>query len=89
MEAITSRDLADLPREPELVRYNTDGGIPSYDFLSPNNHWYEIVAKNCRTTAELTDWIHHMCEKTWVTTRHIKQFVLLWELYQRKRKIYE
>lgn len=69
----------------KLVRYNLDGDIASYDFLAPNEQWYEIVVSECRTIAELTDWIAHMCDKTWVTTKHIQQFVILWQSKQPKR----
>ncbi len=68
--------FAEADSEPVLVRYSTSEGVPSFDLLV-DDYWYEVEAKRCNTAAKLVDWLAHLCQKTWMTTDHVEQFIEL------------
>ena len=36
---------------------------------------YWIAASRINTKEKLVEWIHHLCEKAWITPEHIRQLV--------------
>ncbi len=48
----------------DVIRFKVGGG-------------YKIVLKHCDTPEKVLDWVDHLCEKSWMTTRLIQQFVVV------------
>jgi len=93
-KAFSGADLGSLPDPPKLVRYNTDGGIPSLDLLVPASlviggaeSWYEVECHDCDTAEKLARCISHLNDKSWFTSEHLRQFTNLvaWEHGKRLR----
>lgn len=38
-----------------------------------NHYW--IDANRINSKEKLVEWIHHLCQKTWITPEHIRQII--------------
>lgn len=43
------------------------------------NEHYFIEIERCDTPEKLIEWIRHLCYKSWVTTAHIQDLIMLAE----------
>jgi hypothetical protein len=58
-------------KEPQVVSINVD------EYLFQEG--YSIPFDRCTDASEVVEWVAHMSEKVWFTTRHVRQFIALVE----------
>lgn len=63
----------DIPDVPTTVTYNKN--IDAIVLLTPTNHEYTIELNRINTKGEIVSWVHHLSEKSWVTTLMIGDFI--------------
>ena len=62
----------------EQVTVRDDGDfIVFVDYSIGRKVEYDIAVNRCNTPISLVWWIHHMCEKGWMTTHAIECFIEL------------
>lgn len=67
--------LADLQKGPFV--YREDGAYIFLPHRDRPHQYYDIGDSVCKSADDVVDWIAHLSEKRWVTTKHIEQFCLL------------
>lgn len=43
--------------------------------LRNNDDWYSIEFMRCNTHKQSVLWVEHLCDKKWITTKHISLFL--------------
>ena len=74
MDEVVIINAADVKPAPKVVTIKGKYFVWKHNL---NSSPYEFHVDRCQNSEQVLSWIHHMTEKTWVTTSHIYQFVNL------------